>query len=118
MKATTEEQPKYQIQGIQALLKPEETAPILKVSVATLAYWRARKSVNLPYIVLTSGAIRYRLSAIEKFLAKRTVGEDGKVPEGVVRHVAGPGRPPKRRRKTDLDAVPDFLRPKRTRRSA
>jgi hypothetical protein len=96
---------------IQPLLKDKEAARILDVRPNTLAYWRATKKVNLPYIVLSSGAIRYKLSAIEKFLEERTVGTDGKVPEGVVRHVAGPGRPPKRRR--NVDAVPEFLLPQR-----
>jgi hypothetical protein len=96
-----EEQSIPLIRGIHALLKECEAASLIQVQPTTLANWRATKKVKLPYIVLTSGAIRYRLSAIEKFLEARTVGEDGIVPEGVARHPAGPGRPPgqsKRRR--------------------
>ena len=102
---------------IQTLLKEKEAASFLEVSPSTLAYWRATRKVNLPYIVLSSGAIRYRLSAIEEFLEARTVGTDGVVPDGVVRHVAGPGRPPKRRRKMNPENPPSFLLPDRRKKA-
>lgn len=60
----------------------------------TLAGWRVSKRVKLPYIIV-GGGVRYRPSDIEKFLLKRTVGEDGIVPKGVKRRRGGPGRPPR-----------------------
>jgi hypothetical protein len=83
-------------QRIQSLLNEKQAAAYLCISPNTLSFWRATRRINIPYIVVTSGAIRYRLSALDKYLEERTVGEDGKTPTGVKRHPGGPGRPPKK----------------------
>ena len=114
MKAAAEEQ---STPRIQRLLNDKEAADVMGISANTLAYWRATKKYPLKFIVC-GGSIRYRLSDIEEFLAACTV-VDGITPPGVVRHPAGPGRPPKRRR--NPGDPPSFLLPnhgKKARRSA
>jgi hypothetical protein len=56
------------------LLTKEQTAERLgNVSIGTLAVWRSKKRYNLPYIKV-GALIRYRLSDVEDFIRRRTVG--------------------------------------------
>lgn len=48
-------------------------AEYLGVKPATLAIWRCNKRYNLEYIKV-GRLIRYRKSALDEFLARRTVG--------------------------------------------
>lgn len=48
---------------------PEETAKILRVSVKSLANSRSTgKGINLPFVRLNTGAIRYRQSDINAYM--------------------------------------------------
>lgn len=56
----------------EQLLTPDETAAMLKISAATLAYWRRPKiNSELPWIEV-GGQVRYRLSDLKKWLEGRT----------------------------------------------
>jgi predicted site-specific integrase-resolvase len=58
------------------LLKPEETAARLGVSVGTLAVWRCERRYPLRY-VRVGRRIRYEVQAIEEFVQRRSVSGDG-----------------------------------------
>ncbi len=49
------------------LLFPKNTAEILKVRETTLATWRSKKTVPLPYLKIGK-LIRYRKSDVDAFL--------------------------------------------------
>ena len=57
------------------LLTREEAAAYLGIKPGTLAVWRTRKRYNLP-VVKVGSLVRYRRSDLEKFLDRRTVGDD------------------------------------------
>ena len=59
------------------LLTPEQAAELLQMAPITLAIWRSQRIGDLPYIKLSSKAIRYRRSDIEAWLARRTVTPGG-----------------------------------------
>lgn len=54
------------------LLDGSQAAAILQVKPGTLEVWRTTKRYPLPYVKVGRN-VRYRLSAIEAFLASRTV---------------------------------------------
>lgn len=56
------------------LLTPRQTADLLGVSVATLATWRCRQPELLAWVEVSPRCIRYELSTVEAFIAKRTRG--------------------------------------------
>jgi excisionase family DNA binding protein len=55
----------------QKLLKPEEAAEILGVSVKTLTNWRHSKLYPLSFVKV-GRLVRYRMEDVEGFLQKRT----------------------------------------------
>lgn len=55
------------------LLRPDETAQFLCVSVETLAQWRSQRR-GPPYVKLESRLVRYRLRELEAYLEERLVG--------------------------------------------
>lgn len=55
------------------LLKPEDVASTLGVTVETLNVWRATKRYNLPY-VKSGRLVRYRLQDVENFIQSRLIG--------------------------------------------
>lgn len=50
------------------LLKPAQAAAMLAVEVGTLEVWRSTKRYPIPYVKV-GRSVRYRLSAINAFLA-------------------------------------------------
>ena len=54
------------------LLTTAQAAELLEVSPGTLEVWRATKRYPLPYAKI-GRCVRYRRSAIEQFIAARTV---------------------------------------------
>jgi excisionase family DNA binding protein len=54
------------------LLTSREVAALLSVSVRSLERWRVSGKVNLPYVKL-GNSVRYRLEAVERSIASRTV---------------------------------------------
>jgi len=54
------------------LLDEKETAAILGVRIGTLQVWRCTKRYPLPYVRVGRN-IRYQRSAIQQFIASRTV---------------------------------------------
>ena len=54
------------------LLDENEAASILDVSVGTLQVWRSTKRYPLPYVKV-GRSVRYQRSAIQAFIALRTV---------------------------------------------
>lgn len=61
---------------LDPLLTAEETAKILKVAVITLSVWRSAKRGGPSYVKLGS-AVRYPLSAINKYIEHNTVDIEG-----------------------------------------
>lgn len=57
---------------VDPLFKPEETAKILKVAEITLSVWRSAKRGGPSYVKLGS-AVRYPLSAINKYITQNTI---------------------------------------------
>jgi excisionase family DNA binding protein len=55
------------------LLTQREAAAVLRLSERTLERWRRTGEVDLPYVKL-GNSVRYRLEAIERCIASRTVG--------------------------------------------
>ena len=55
------------------LLTREQTAEMLGIAPQTLAVWAVSGRYNLP-MVKVGRSVRYRLSDIEKFIERRTVG--------------------------------------------
>jgi len=55
----------------EALLTPAEVAVRLGVKIQTLSVWRCTGRAGLPFLKVC-GAIRYRRSDVEKWLAGRT----------------------------------------------
>ena len=53
----------------QRLLKPREAAPLLGVSTRTLERWRADQSIDLRYVRLPRGQIRYGEDDLWAFIA-------------------------------------------------
>jgi len=56
--------------SLERLLTPNETAAILRVSVGTLAVWRATKRYALVYIKC-GRSVRYRESDLKTFIESR-----------------------------------------------
>lgn len=59
------------------LLTTAQATELLGLAPGTLATWRWRKTVRLPFIRV-GGSVRYRLADIEAFLAKNVVDGAGK----------------------------------------
>ena len=57
---------------VDPLLKVEEAAKILNVAVITLSVWRSAKRGGPSYVKLGS-AVRYPLSAINKYITRNTI---------------------------------------------
>lgn len=55
------------------LLSEKEASNFLRVKPQTLASWRIVNAYGLPYVKV-GRLVRYRQSALEKFIASRTVG--------------------------------------------
>jgi excisionase family DNA binding protein len=55
-----------------ALLTTKQAAEALTLDPGTLEVWRSKKRYDLPYVKIGS-KVRYRQSAIQKFLESRTV---------------------------------------------
>lgn len=55
------------------LLKPEQVAEYIGVSVDTLNVWRCTKRYNLPY-VKAGRLVRYRTEDVEAFITSRLEG--------------------------------------------
>jgi excisionase family DNA binding protein len=56
---------------ITKLMKPEEVAEMLGVTVPTLAIWRCTKRYPLPYIKV-GRSVRYSEDSVREFLRSRT----------------------------------------------
>ena len=64
-------------QPTDPLLIPEKAAEEIEVKESTLAVWRCTGRYNIPYIKI-GRKVRYRKSALDAFLDRRTVGgEEG-----------------------------------------
>jgi predicted DNA-binding transcriptional regulator AlpA len=57
---------------MEELLKEGEAAQLLRLSVATLQSWRARK-VGPSFIVLSHKAVRYRPAELEEYVKQKQV---------------------------------------------
>lgn len=57
----------------ESLLTQEQAAEILGVTPGTLSVWRCTKRYNIPYIKV-GRLVRYRKSALDSFLDRRTHG--------------------------------------------
>lgn len=55
----------------ETLLNAKQTAELLGIRQQTLAIWRMTGR-NLPYVKI-GRSVRYKLSAVEEFIEKRTV---------------------------------------------
>lgn len=55
------------------LLKPRQVAQELGVATRTLRDWRTKRRHELPFIELSGREVRYRRSALERFLEAHTV---------------------------------------------
>lgn len=58
---------------IKRLLTTKEAAEVLNLSEQTLRNWRSTGLVKVPYVELGS-AVRYRVSDLEKYIERNTVG--------------------------------------------
>lgn len=58
------------------LLTETEAAEIIGVKPQTLAIWRCSKRYALPYFKIGGRFIRYRRSAVERFIDANTVGAE------------------------------------------
>ena len=65
------------VKETRSTVTPEEAAEILWVSQHTLAVWRSTGRYALPYIKI-GRKIRYRISDLENWMAKRTRMDTGK----------------------------------------
>jgi excisionase family DNA binding protein len=63
------------------LLTSREVAALLSVSVRSLERWRCSGKVNLPFIKL-GNSVRYRLEAVERLIASRTVTSTSEAQHG------------------------------------
>lgn len=61
--------PKY---NFDAVLTEQEVAEYLQVALPTLRKWRSEKQ-NIPYIVLSNKAVRYRFEDVYNFLLSKRV---------------------------------------------
>lgn len=59
---------------IDPLRTPEDAAAFLGLSEHTLAVWRSTGRYDLPF-VRVGRRVRYRQSALEEFVSRRTVGD-------------------------------------------
>ena len=59
------------------LLTRSEAAALLGIKASTLAVWACHKRYGLPMVKIGS-LVRYRLSDLESFIERRTVGADDK----------------------------------------
>lgn len=57
------------------LLLPSEAAEYLGVTVRTLSVWRCVGRYNIPYVKV-GRLVKYRKSALDAFLKRRTIGEE------------------------------------------
>lgn len=57
-------------------LTTAEAAAYIGVALATLEHWRTTGRYNLPYLK-AGRAVRYRKSALDKFMASRTFASTG-----------------------------------------
>ncbi len=62
------------------LLKTDQAAALLGVSAAFLERDRCRKMPHIPFIRLSTRAIRYRRGDLQAFLIKNLVGAAGEQP--------------------------------------
>ena len=63
------------------LLPSREVAALLSVSVRSLERWRTSGKVNLPFVKL-GNSVRYRLEAVERCIASRTVTSTSEAQHG------------------------------------
>lgn len=61
--------PKY---NFDAVLTEQEVAEYLQVALPTLRKWRSEKQ-NIPYIVLSNKAVRYRFEDVYNFMLSKRV---------------------------------------------
>ncbi|HPF34064.1 MAG TPA: helix-turn-helix domain-containing protein [Candidatus Krumholzibacteria bacterium] len=61
------------------LLTPEQVADALGVTTGTLQNWRVNGRYKLPFIKLGGGnrMVRYRLSAVQRFVDSQAIGGAG-----------------------------------------
>lgn len=59
---------------MRALLTPTQVAEILGITTITLARWRSQTPKRLPYVQVSSRAIRYRPDDVEKYIDRRLCG--------------------------------------------
>lgn len=59
---------------IDPLRTPEDAAAFLGVTCHTLAVWRCTGRYSLPYVKI-GRRVRYRQSALDAFIERRTVGD-------------------------------------------
>jgi predicted site-specific integrase-resolvase len=65
------------------LLRPEDVAKLLRVSVETLKYWRCKGHLAGPSFVRLNpkGRIRYQLEVVRDFIVSRTVRQPARIPK-------------------------------------
>lgn len=56
----------------------KQAAEVLGVKVSTLSVWRSTGRYDLPFLKV-GRLVRYRVSALAEFLARRTAGHTGEV---------------------------------------
>jgi hypothetical protein len=84
-----------------ALLNEVETAAVLRLSVSTLSAWRGRDDPLIEWLTLGGGRyIRYRVSAVKKFLASGYRPQPGRPrkKDAAPAPKRTPAKPPARRR--------------------
>lgn len=57
------------------LISAQETAEMISVSIGTLAMWRYKGTVDLPFYKFCK-TIRYKRSDVQSFLARNRVGPE------------------------------------------
>jgi excisionase family DNA binding protein len=63
------------------LLTTSETAAYLGVTEGTISVWRCTRRYPIPYIKI-GRLVKYRKSALDAFLAQRTIGASTSIHEG------------------------------------
>ena len=52
------------------LISPRQLSEVLQVKESTLANWRCKKSIDLPYVVI-GGLVRYRTADVDSYIQRQ-----------------------------------------------
>lgn len=68
----------YAFDDLPALVEDKQAAKVLGVKQNTLAVWRSTGRYRLPFVKV-GRMVRYRVSDLAEFMARRTVGHTGEI---------------------------------------